>query len=106
MHKIDAIRFLMQNGHVRELLQLIEGDSPYTTDNSEGAPHDPYLRRLWVIAVHHLRFVAEYGEREKIVCDGKYLSSHPVEFEQWLQAGAPGIGNEDIQACLRSVRDV
>ena len=103
VNKIDSIRFLMRKGYAKELLRLVEGESPYTTDASEGVPLDPYLRGLWIVVVHHLRFVVEFGHQEKVVQNGKYLSSFPNEFEQWLQAGAPGIGVEDIEACLRSV---
>lgn len=93
----------MRTGYAKEIFQLIEGESPYTTEASEGVPLDPHLKRLWIVAVHHLRFVVEFGFQEKVVSNGKYLSSFPNEFEQWLQAGAPGIGAEDIQACLQSV---
>jgi len=77
---------------------LLEGDSDFTSDESEGAPDDRQLARLWVAAIYHLHFVAEFGDEEELRCkDGKWLSPFPLEFRGWLDAGAPGIAMNDLQ---------
>jgi hypothetical protein len=102
MNKVAAIRLLMDNGLARDVLELIEGESEFTSDESSGVPDHPDLKKLWVISVHHLRFVVEFGQGEtSAVKGGKFRTPFPREFEQWLQAGAPGVASADVDACLR-----
>lgn len=102
MEKTEIIRRLIDAGRARDVLEFVEGDSPYISETSPGAPQEPELRRLWILVVHHLRFISEFGilaVRE--YKDGRCLTAFPDEFEQWLQVGAPGISNDDIGAFLR-----
>ncbi|MGE8098601.1 hypothetical protein [Pseudomonas fluorescens] len=102
MGKIETIKKLISVGRAKDVLDFVEGDSPYISEVSLGAPQEQELRRLWVIAVHHLRFVSEFGVSSSGVHkDGKYLTAFPEGFEQWLQAGAPGVADEDISAFLK-----
>ncbi|HEY9105269.1 MAG TPA: hypothetical protein VIN58_01235 [Roseateles sp.] len=103
MTKIEAIQQLMTTGHVGDLLLMLEGDSPYSDEHSEGAPDDRQLARLWTAALYHLRFVAEFGpSAERQFKQGKWLSAFPAEFSEWLQAGAPGVSMADLERCLRA----
>ncbi|BGD29196.1 hypothetical protein L4O78_006317 [Pseudomonas aeruginosa] len=102
MDKVDIIRELIRLGKVKVVLEFVEGDSVYISDASEGVPQHPDLRRIWVMMVHHLRFVSEFGDALETQCkDGKYLSPHYEEFEAWLSAGAPGIADKDLRAYLK-----
>nr|WP_298165094.1 hypothetical protein [uncultured Pseudomonas sp.] len=103
MGKVEAIKMLVSGGRAKDVLDLLEGESSYISDASEGVPQEPELRRLWIVTVHHLRFVSDFGnsaiEGEK---DGKHLTPFPDEFERWLSVGAPGIAPEDIDSLLRN----
>lgn len=101
MNKIEIIRALVCSGRARDVLDFVEGDSIYISDASLGAPQDPELRRIWVMVVHHLRFVSEFGDTPTTQCkDGKYFSPHPDDFNAWLDAGAPGVADEDVMAYI------
>ncbi|WP_139199131.1 hypothetical protein [Pseudomonas panipatensis] len=101
MGKVEAIKALISFGRVQDVLAFVEGDSIYISAASEGAPQSPELRRIWIMVVHHLRFISEFGNTpDKKFKDGKYLSPYPEEFEQWLDEGVPGIAEEDIQRYL------
>ncbi|MBD9516232.1 hypothetical protein [Pseudomonas sp. PDM22] len=102
MDKIEVIRSLMGSDRVKDVLDFVEGDSVYISDASEGVPQSPELRKVWILMVHHLRFVSEFGDISTIQQkNGKYLSPHPGEFEAWLNAGAPGIADEDLRSYLK-----
>ncbi len=95
--KAELIRHLVVSGNASDVLALMEGESPYTTEASEGAPTDSVLGRIWVGALHHLRFVSEFGpDAEPQMKDGKAESPFPDVFAQWLEADAPGIGASDL----------
>jgi len=92
----------MDKGFVRDVLELMEGESEFTSGESAGVPDNPDLKKLWVISVHHLRFVVEFDQGESsAVKGGKFRAPFPREFEQWLHAGAPGVASADVDACLR-----
>ena len=95
--KAALIMQLVNQGRSEDILALIEGESPYTTDDSEGAPEDRTLARLWIAALYHLRFTSEFGVGSPTqVKNGRVESPFPDEFMQWLEAGAPGIGLSDL----------
>ncbi|WP_046855460.1 hypothetical protein [Pseudomonas sp. CCOS 191] len=102
MEKSELIRALIQAGRADDLLAFVEGESVYLTDASQGVPESPALRRIWVLVVTHLRFVAKYGAvTEHQVAGGQVLSPYPAEFQLWLASGAPGIALEDLRAYVR-----
>jgi len=102
LEKVEAIRKLISVGRAKDILDFAEGESSYISERSLGAPQEQELRRLWVLAVHHLRFVSEFGvSSSREYKGGKYLTAFPEAFDQWLQAGAPGISNEDFNAFLK-----
>ncbi|UJB31880.1 hypothetical protein [Chromobacterium sp. Beijing] len=99
--KAELILYLVRQGRAVDVLALMEGESPYTSEASEGAPMDNALGQLWVGALYHLRFVEKFGETTvSQVKDGKVESSFPDVFMQWLEAGAPGVGLLDLKAYL------
>lgn len=101
MGKVEAIRALISVGRAKDVLGFVEGESPYISNASLGPTQNSESRRLWVIVVHHLRFVSEFGTSSlRGHRDGKYFTAFPEEFDQWLQAGAPGIADDDINALL------
>ena len=102
MTKAELITQLVSTGRAGDLLLMLEGESPYTNKNSEGAPADRLLGRLWTAALYHLRFVTECGDTDKTVMkDGKWLSPFPEEFSAWLNAGAPGISISDLERYVK-----
>lgn len=101
--KANLIQQSVALGRAVDILALMEGESPYTTQASTGAPTDRTLGRLWVGALHHLRFIAEFGtEGRTQVRNGRVESPLPEAFEQWLAADAPGIGMSDLADYLRN----
>ena len=101
MDKVDIIRELIRLGKVKVVLEFVEGLCIYIRCFRR-VPQHPDLRRIWVMMVHHLRFVSEFGDALETQCkDGKYLSPHYEEFEAWLSAGAPGIADKDLRAYLK-----
>lgn len=101
MDKVKIIRALIDSGRVKDVLDFVEGESEYISDTSEGAPQTRELRRIWVLVVHHLRFVSEFGNIPAATKNGKHLIAYPQEFELWLDAGAPGISDQDIREYLK-----
>jgi len=102
MNKSELIRNLVENGRALDLLRMLEGESPYTNEASEGAPKEPALAKLWMAALYHLRFVAEFGNRpDTVMKDGKWCSAFPKEFSEWIDAGAPGIVVEELERYLQ-----
>lgn len=101
-NKANSILQLVRSGRANDVLALMEGDSIYTTDASEGAPIDNTLGQIWIGALYHLRFIAEFGtEALPQVRNGRVESPFPEVFMQWLEAGAPGIGSSDLDNYLR-----
>ena len=102
MSENELIARIVDAGHASEILLLLEGESPYTSKDFEGAPTDRELAKLWTIAPYYLRFVAEFGNRtDTIMKDGKWISAFPSEFEEWLKAGAPGIAESELDRYWR-----
>ena len=102
MEKVEAIRRLISVGRARDVLAFVEGDSSYISSECGGAPQEPEYRRMWILVVHHLRFISAYGSNSPgKTKDGKYLTGFPQEFDRWLQIGAPGISSGDLAAYLK-----
>src|SRR5215207_1943207 len=103
MNRSELISRIVDSGRAPDLLLILEGESPYTSEDSEGAPSDPVLARLWMAALYHLRFVAEFGNRsDTVLKDGKWLSAFPNEFSEWLDTGSPGVTDGELTRYLQS----
>lgn len=101
MTKSELITKIVAAGRAADLRAIMEGESSYTDESSDGAPRDQVLGRLWTIALYHLEFVAEFGNRsEGLMKNGKWLSPFPKEFSEWLDAGSPGISANDLEKYL------
>jgi hypothetical protein len=100
--KSELIQDLISRGQTGELLALMEGESAYTTEASTGVPDDSDLARIWMGALYHLRFIARFGSDATTgLRDGRVESPVPDEFAKWLKAGAPGIGESDLENFAR-----
>lgn len=100
--KANSILQLVRTGRANDVLSLMEGESIYATEASEGAPTDNVLGQLWIGALYHLRFITEFGiEALPQVKNGRIESPFPEVFMEWLEAGAPGIGSSDLDNYLR-----
>ncbi|MGU3780326.1 hypothetical protein [Burkholderia metallica] len=72
MGKLEIIRLMLSAGRAKDMLDFVEGELPYLSGASDGVPQDPGLKRIWIMAVHHLRFLAEFGSGMSIQSsDGK-----------------------------------
>ena len=103
---IDLIRRIVNQGRLKDLLDLMEGYSPYSDENlvenipkkigSGSARWDQlYTYRM---AVEHIRFVLKYGSdiNHIVEKDGKVYSSYPDYFEKWLNEGCCGLHQEEV----------
>lgn len=99
--KVQTLRVLCEL-RPRALLELMEGESPYISDQSEGISNASREEgSSWVAALHHVRFAAEYGARHEPLFDGKHwLCAYPTEFEHWLEIGSPGVALADLSSYL------
>ncbi|MCA8310865.1 hypothetical protein LGM90_20355 [Burkholderia sp. AU28942] len=98
MGKVEIIRSMLRAGRAKDMLDFVEGESRYLSAASGGVPQDPELKRIWIMVVHHLRFLAEFGGDVLVqTSGGRVYRSYPEEFDKWLSAGAPGISEIDIK---------
>ena len=100
--KAKALRMLCEL-RPKALLELMEGESPYISDQSEGISNASREEgSSWVVALHHVRFAAEYGARHELLFDGKqhWQCAFPAEFEHWLEIGSPGVALADLSRYL------
>ncbi|WP_124658726.1 hypothetical protein [Burkholderia anthina] len=98
MGKVEIIRLMLRAGRAKDMLDFVEGESRYLSEASGGVPQDPELKRIWIMVVHHLRFLAEFGSDVSVQSSGgRVYRSYPDEFDRWLSAGAPGISEVDIK---------
>jgi hypothetical protein len=57
---------------------------------------------LWTLAIHHLDFVARHGTGVDHFLEGTiHQYAYPKEFQEWLEAGAPGLPEAAFQDYLR-----
>lgn len=101
MDKVEIIRSLIDCGRFKDILDFVEGESKYISESSGGAPQDKNLRRIWILVVHHLRFLSKFGNVSEVMKGDKCFTAHSKEFELWLDAGAPGISEQDLRDYLK-----
>lgn len=101
---------LVQAGRAGDLRAILVGISPYCLPESDSGraesgevgsaeEYQALLRnhQLWSLAIHHLEFVAIYGENQSGAWHGdKYLSPFPGEFAQWIENGCPGLSEASL----------
>lgn len=86
----------------QDLLDLMEGESEYCRTEPTNLPRnsdESYIRRM---AFEHIWFVSEFGfDVDKAEKDGKYYSSYPDYFEQWLELGCQTLASDALDAYLK-----
>ncbi|MCA7925298.1 hypothetical protein LGM35_22630 [Burkholderia cenocepacia] len=102
MGKVEVIRRMLSAGMAKDMLDFVEGESRYLSEASGSVPQDPELKRICIMVVHHLRFLAEFGSDVSVQSyDGRMYRSYPDEFDGWLSEGAPGISEIDIRGYMK-----
>ena len=100
--QIDLVKKLVLRGRARDLLALMEGDSPYTSSEFSGAPSEKNAGRAYSMALHYLRFVSEFGlTTERVVRDGKVNVGYPNDFDEWLRCGAVGLIGAEFERYIQ-----
>lgn len=97
LKKADLLKIMLQHGRSKDLLQLMEGESKYTSPDSELFFQGLEESRLWHLALSHVRFVARFGlDQERVIEDGKVYRAYSEEFAKWIFLGAPGLPERDF----------
>ena len=60
-----TIESLVRAGRATDIANMLEGESSFSNEDSEGAPGDRDLARLWTMAFYHLKFIAEFASKLK-----------------------------------------
>ncbi|UUQ65538.1 hypothetical protein NLK61_02465 [Pseudomonas fuscovaginae UPB0736] len=101
MGKVKLIEALILAERFRDVLDLLEEESVYFSGKAPIVEQGRESRRLRIMAVHHLRFLAEFGSASSGCFEGKrYLTPFPQDFEAWLRTGAPEVALADLEALL------
>lgn len=104
MSKFDTslIKRMLSNGRIQDLLDLMDGESEYSSDSTENMPRDEEERMLRGDALDHVRFGSKFGfSKDRVIEDEKVYCSRPKEFDEWIRRGAPGIVPDELMAYLR-----
>lgn len=100
---IDLVRKLVETGRAQDILDLLEGESEYTSPEYWSFSLIGEHGRAYMMAIHYLRFVAEFGlAREVMIEDGNVRRAYPDDFDHWLQLGAPGIIANEFNDYLKA----
>ena len=98
---VNILREFLQKGRSIDLLDLLKGESMYNIDTNEELPLNKDTSKIWRMAISHVEFITKSGiDRTKAEEDSKFYSAHPDDFEKWLEIGAPGITQEEIEMYL------
>jgi hypothetical protein len=96
------VQKMLRAGKANDLLDLMSGESKYTSDNSELILNNLEEKKAWRMSLEHVKFVAKYGlDVDKVEEGSKFYSAYPDDFEKWLGLGAPGLVEEDLNNYLR-----
>jgi hypothetical protein len=107
---VNIILRLFNEGREKDLLDLMEGDSPYTREdlfeNFPGKNSDRVrdIDEIYTtaLAVDYVRFVVNYGHEKSQVIDGKMVySSRPEAFNKWLEMGGLRLTQQELNAYLK-----
>jgi len=102
--KEELIARLLQNGNSMELYKLLMGISDYN-QGQDRVGYSLEETKLISAARNHLSFVAKFGDKEAHVVDGeKHYFSYPEKFNEWIEAGAPGILVKELELCLSNLK--
>lgn len=90
------INNLINNGKAQHILDIMLGDDP---DRISENPIfiNQESKDSYVMTIEHLRFMIKFGNQKKPIKDsGKIFFPYPEYFEAWMDFGAPGITEEDL----------
>ncbi|MDZ5633910.1 hypothetical protein [Janthinobacterium sp. GMG1] len=100
MVKEELIDKLLKIDGSMELYKLLMGISDFNRER-DNVDYSLGEAKLISAARNHLSFVAKFGNKESHVIVGeKHYFSYPDKFNEWIQAGAPGIFIEELELCL------
>lgn len=100
----DSILKLIDSGKAGDLLDLLLGDSSLRVSAAPSFLGDDE-KYSYLMTVEHLRFVSKYGSGKSPIKEGgKIYFAHPDYFAQWLDFGAPGIAQEDLDNYFKNVQ--
>lgn len=105
MINTESIKALYKSKSRKDLLDLLLEESKYTISAEEYNGEEINLTmqesELRGCAIEHLRFIINYGFLKETVNDnGKIYSPYYKEFENWLEAGCPGILEVELETYL------
>jgi len=103
-HDASILEVIVKAGHAADLHDLLLGKSKYCIlPVPRRSPLSKDEQRLYVLAIHYLHFVTQYGLgiKEAQQPAGHYLMSHEQDFKEWIERGAPGVFWDDIDAYLK-----
>ncbi|MGO4114855.1 hypothetical protein ACC786_17320 [Rhizobium ruizarguesonis] len=97
------IDWLVDRGFAADIVKMLVGENEFA-DLDAFESLDRHSRRLRGMALQHLQFFIEYGDRkDPVEVDGKILSPYPEYFYAWKLAGCPGISLHQLNRLI-SVR--
>ncbi|ENX57387.1 MULTISPECIES: hypothetical protein [Acinetobacter] len=100
----DLVKLLYQIDRIEDLLEIMEQDSPYSSDNIDNIPKTKEDKELFVLAENHLRFVVKFWVKntsEVFVDNGRSYISFQYEFNRWMDSGCKGIELNEISQYLQ-----
>ena len=95
----DLVMMMYQNNRIKELLEILEQESPYSTDSIENIPKTKEDKELFILAINHLRFVVKFGIKDStnlLVDNQNSYISFQNEFHKWLDNGCKGVELDEI----------
>ncbi len=99
-NKVELIKKIIADGREEDIYKLIVGISEYSLiEKHERSPIEE--KKMRYTAEAHLNYVIKFGYGEKTQKIGKIkYFPYNEEFEEWLENGAPGILEEEINNYL------
>ncbi|MGR9372444.1 hypothetical protein [Rhizobium leguminosarum] len=87
----EKIAWLIDHGFATDLLHMLIGENDYA-DLDAFERLDIHSRILRGMAIQHLQFIIEHGDRtDAVTVNNRIVSPHPEYFSAWKLALCPGI---------------
>ncbi|WP_157798621.1 hypothetical protein [Dyella ginsengisoli] len=104
--KIEMIKSLLENGHERDVYDLLMGVSTFSRrDRQEAKAEQPTIELTKLVGAvrEHLLFISKYGTgKSHVIEDGSHHFSYPDKLSEWLSLDAPGIYEDDLESLYNS----
>lgn len=100
----DLVKIVYQSDRIKDLLEIMEQDSPYSSNSMDNIPKTKEDKELFVLAANHLRFFVKFGVKntsEVFVDNGRSYISFQDEFNRWMDSGCKGIELNEISQYLQ-----